>query len=186
MKSLSRAAVHRSQAVARAFDKLIAETTEDSFELLEAKYRALERQLLRSQVKTAFERQELRRRVAERVFTEAFASDCLWPVFSRALRRVQRLGYSNVERRYHVAVLYALWCSRHPEHNPRGALRLLDETERALLRLPRSTRRRHMIRRPGPPRPQRPLRESEGVRNSPFSQGGAIHRDDNRAKYRVP
>lgn len=138
VKTQSQSSVLRSREVARAFDQLIAETEDEPFEVAESKYRALQRRLLRSHVKTAFERQELRRRIAERVFTEAFTSECPWSVFKRTLRRIRRLGYSNVERRYHVAVLYALWCARHPEHDRREALRLLDETERALVRLPRS------------------------------------------------
>ncbi|WNG59745.1 hypothetical protein F0U59_37280 [Archangium gephyra] len=125
--------------VARAFDQLIATTQEDSFEVLEARYKALERNLLHSVVKTDFERKELRRRIAERLFTEAFGHDCPWPIFGRTLRRIQRLGYSNVERRYHVACLYAMWCESHPEHDPREARSLLDDTERHLLRLPRSS-----------------------------------------------
>lgn len=128
--------------VARAFDQLIAATNDDSFEVLEGKYKELERHLLRSVIETAFERKELQRRIAERLFTEAFTHDCPWPVFGRALRRIQRLGYSNVERRYHVACLYAMWCARHREHDPHQARRLLDETERHLLRLPRSSRLR--------------------------------------------
>lgn len=142
MKRLSKAAERRSREVARAFDQLIVAARDDSFEILEARYKALERQLLRSVVKTDFERKELRRRIAERLFTEAFGHDCPWPVFGRALRRIQRLGYSNVERRYHVACLYAMWCERHPEHDPREARRLLDNTERHLLRLPLSSRLR--------------------------------------------
>jgi hypothetical protein len=128
--------------VARAFDQLIATTSDDSFEVLECKYKALERHLLRSVIETAFERKELKRRIAERLFTEAFTHDLPWPVFGRTLRRIQRLGYSNVERRYHVACLYAMWCACHREHDPRQARRLLDETERHLLRLPRSSRLR--------------------------------------------
>jgi hypothetical protein len=139
---LSKAAEHRSREVARAFDQLIVATRDDSFQLLETRYKALERQLLRSVVKTDFERKELRRRIAERLFTEAFGHDCPWPVFGRTLRRIQRLGYSNVERRYHVACLYAMWCERHPEQDPREARRLLDNTEQHLLRLPRSSRLR--------------------------------------------
>ena len=142
MNRLSKAAERRSREVARAFDQLIAATRDDSFEVLEARYKALERQLLRSVVKTDFERKELRRRIAERLFTEAFGHDCPWPVFGRTLRRIQRLGYSNVERRYHVACLYAMWCERNPEHDSREARRLLDNTERHLLRLPRSSRLR--------------------------------------------
>jgi hypothetical protein len=135
----SKASERRSREVARAFDQLIVATQEDSFEELEARYKALERHLLKSVVKTDFERKELRRRVAERLFTEAFLHGCAWPVFGRALRRIQRLGYSNVERRYHVACLHAMWCEKHPEHDPRDARRLLDDTERHLLRLPRSS-----------------------------------------------
>ncbi|WP_375766752.1 hypothetical protein NR798_34410 [Archangium gephyra] len=117
-------------------------TQDDSFEELEARYKALERHLLKSVVKTDFERKELRRRVAERLFTEAFGHGCDWPVFGRTLRRIQRLGYSNVERRYHVACLYAMWCEQHPEHDAHEARRLLDDTKRHLLRLPRSSRLR--------------------------------------------
>jgi hypothetical protein len=98
-------------------------------------------------VKSAFERRELRRRIAERLFTEAFSHDCPWPVFRRTLRRIQRLGYSNVERRYHVASLYAMWRGRHPEHDPHEARWLLDETERCLLRLSRSSRLRQELLR---------------------------------------
>ncbi|MFY0529858.1 hypothetical protein ACN28I_44065 [Archangium gephyra] len=142
MKRLSKTAERRSRDVARAFDQLIVAARDDAFEVLEARYKALERQLLRSVVKTDFERKELRRRIAERLFTEAFGHDCPWPVFGRTLRRIQRLGYSNVERRYHVACIYAMWCERHPEHDPREARRLLDNTEQHLLRLPRSSRLR--------------------------------------------
>jgi hypothetical protein len=117
----SKASERCSREVSRAFDQLIVATQDDSFEELEARYKALERNLLKSVVKTDFERKELRRRVAERLFTEAFGHDSPWPVFGRALRRIQRLGYSNVERRYHVACLYAMWCERHPEHDPRDA-----------------------------------------------------------------
>jgi hypothetical protein len=144
MKS-SKDSERRSREVARAFEQLIVETGDDSFEVLESKYRALERHLLHSVVKTAVERKELRRRIAERLFTEAFGHDCPWPILGRTLRRIQRLGYSNVERRYHVACLYAMWCARHPEQDSRQARRLLDETERHLLRLPRSHSSRQQL-----------------------------------------
>lgn len=137
--SISRASEQRFEQVARAITQLLVTTFEESLAEQEAAFRALERHLLRSVVRTQFERQEVRRRIAERIYTEAFGHDCPWPVFKRALRRIQRLGYSNVERRYHIACLYALWCHRHPEHDSREARRLLDETERSLLRLPRSS-----------------------------------------------
>ncbi len=122
--------------VARALDQTLVASFNDSFEELESRFKTLERYLLRSVVRTAFERQEVQRRIAEAIFTEAYGHDCSWPVFGRTLRRIHRLGYSNVERRYHVACLYARWCQRHPQHDDREARRMLDETERSIRRLP--------------------------------------------------
>ncbi|MGZ3461371.1 MAG: hypothetical protein ACXU86_23010 [Archangium sp.] len=117
-------------------------TFEDSFEELEPKFKALERHLLRSVVKTDFERREVRRRIAETLFTEAFGRNCPWPTFGCTLRRIHRLGYSHTERRYHVACLYAQWCRGHPEHDDREARRMLDEAEQRIRCLPRDHWRR--------------------------------------------
>ncbi len=106
---VSASAERRFQEVARAIDQLLASSFKDSFAELESSFKALERHLLRTVVKTASERREVQRRIAETLFTEAFARGCPWPVFGRAFRRIQRLGYSHVERRYHVASLYAQW-----------------------------------------------------------------------------
>lgn len=138
----------RSRAVARAMEQLLVTTFDDSFEVLEPKFLALERHLLRSVVKTEFERREVRRRIAEALFTEAFGRNCPWSAFGRTLRRIQRLGYSDVERRYHVACLYAQWCREHPEHDAREARDLLNEAERRIRRLPRgNTRREELLTR---------------------------------------
>lgn len=126
--------------VARAIDRLLASSFRDSFEALESKFKDLEQELLRSVVRTDFERREVRRRIAETLFTQAFAQSCPWPLFGRALRRIRRLGYSNIERRYHVASLYAQWCREHPEHDDREARRLLKEAERRIHHLPRGHR----------------------------------------------
>jgi hypothetical protein len=138
MVRLSQSSERRFVKVARAVDQLLVKTAGDSFEELEPRFKALELSLLRSVVKTAYERQEVRRRIAETLFTEAYGRNCPWPVFGRTLRRIQRLGYSNVERRYHVACLYAQWCRRHPQQDDHEARRMLDEAERSILRLPRT------------------------------------------------
>jgi hypothetical protein len=124
--------------VARAVDQLLASSFKGSFAELESRLKALERQLLRTVVKTAYERREVQRRIAETLFTEAFARGCPWPVFGRAFRRIQRLGYSHVERRYHVASLYAQWCFEHPAHSGKTE-QILDEAERSIRRLPRNS-----------------------------------------------
>ncbi len=128
--------------VARAMDRTLVASFDDSFEEMESRFKSLERYLLRSIAQTTYERQEVRRRIAEAIFTEAYGRDCPWPVFGPTLRRIQRLGYSNVERRYHVACLYAQWCGRHPRHDDHEARRMLDEVERSVLRLARSNRLR--------------------------------------------
>ncbi len=131
--------------VARAMEQLLVTTLEDSFEVLEPKFTALERHLLRSVAKTDVERREIRRRIAETLFTEAFGRNCPWPVFGRTLRRIQRLGYTDVERRYHVACLYVQWCGAHPEHDTREAHRLLDDAEWRIRRLPRGNQLREEL-----------------------------------------
>jgi hypothetical protein len=113
------------------------------FEDVEALMRGFERRMLEV-AGSRWERGELKRRVAETLFTEAFGRNEPWPVLGRLLRRIQRLGYSHVERRFHVAALYALWSREHPEH-ARRAHRLLEEAVRRARRLPRNHARRRQI-----------------------------------------
>lgn len=125
----------RSLAISRELGLLIVATTNDSFEQLEPKFKALQKRLIASAT-SDFERLEIRRRIAEELFNAAFGLNCPWAVFRQALRRIERLGYTDVERRYHIAALYALWSQAHPERAP-DARRMLDEAEQRLLRLPR-------------------------------------------------
>ncbi|WP_224248627.1 hypothetical protein [Hyalangium gracile] len=127
--------------MARALEQLLATTLDDSYEQLEPRFKKLEKQLLAAAA-SDFERTEIQRRIAERLFSEAFARNCPWPIFSRPLRRLQRLGYSNLERRYHVVTFYALWCGRQPDHDSREARRLLEDLEGRIRRLPRGGRLR--------------------------------------------
>lgn len=133
---------HRSREVALALERLLVTTLDDSYEVLAPKFKALERRLLAATTSN-LERRELRRRIAEQLFSEAFARNCPWPVFGATLRRIQRLGYSNLERRYHVVTFYALWCGRHPEHDAREVSLLMEDLERRIGRLPR----RRLLRR---------------------------------------
>jgi hypothetical protein len=139
---VSAASCRRFTETARAIDELLVSSFDSSYAKLEAKFRVLERKLLLQVVRTATERRELKRRIAETLFTEAFAREAPWPEVHRALRRIQRLGYSHVERRYHVASLYSQWCQEHPGHDASGARQLLAEAERSIQRLPRRSRTR--------------------------------------------
>ncbi|MFL5348150.1 MAG: hypothetical protein ACJ8AT_25435 [Hyalangium sp.] len=134
LKQLTRGQ-QRSLAISRELGQLIVATSNDSFAELEPKFMALQKRLVAT-VSSETERLEIRRRIAEELVNAAFGLDCPWPIFGRTLRRIQRLGYTDVERRYHIAALFLLWCQQHPEHAPK-ARRLLDEAEQRLLRLPR-------------------------------------------------
>ncbi len=147
MVKVSDSSERRFMEVARALERTLVDSFNDSFEELEPKFKALESRLLRSVVKTKYERQEVQRRIAETIFTEAYGRNCPWHVFGPTLRRIHRLGYSNVERRYHVACLYARWCQRHPQHDKREARRMLDETERSIRRLPHENSLRQWLLR---------------------------------------
>jgi hypothetical protein len=99
--------------------------------LLDAPYAQYERELLALQrrfltsCKSEWERRESRRRIAEELLMGAYLRDVPWEDFKRALRRIQRLGYTSVERRVHVAVLFARWAQLHPEHLPAARAGLL-------------------------------------------------------------
>jgi hypothetical protein len=68
-------------------------------------YKRLELQLLKDEALTANERLELQRRIAEDLLTAA--SEGPWRLFSPYLRRMERLGYSGLDRRLLACVLAA-------------------------------------------------------------------------------
>lgn len=113
---------------ARAIAELCVSLQDAPFEKYEREFLSLQRRLL-AQDKTDWERMETRRRIAEEILLGAWGPDSSWKDFGRALRRIQRLGYTNVERRVHVAILFARWAIFHPEHLP-AARRMLELAER--------------------------------------------------------
>jgi hypothetical protein len=113
-----------ADAIARLYVALV----DAPFGEYEKEFLALQRKLLAT-VKTPWEHLETRRRIAEEVLLGAFGCNAPWSDFGRALRRIRRLGYTDVERRVHVAILFARWAKFHPEHLP-AARRMLDLAER--------------------------------------------------------
>ena len=113
---------------ARAIAQLYVSLRDAPFEQYEREFLSLQRRLL-AQDKTDWERRETRRRIAEEIFLGAWGANSPWKDFGRSLRRIRRLGYTNVERRVHVAILFAQWAKFHPEHLP-AARRMLDLSER--------------------------------------------------------
>ncbi|WP_052519718.1 hypothetical protein [Archangium violaceum] len=118
----------RWMAGADAISQLYVALLDAPFEQYEREFLVLQRKLLAT-VKTPWEHLETRRRVAEEILLGAFGCNAPWPDFGRALRRIRRLGYTDVERRVHVAILFARWAKFHPEHLP-AARRMLELAER--------------------------------------------------------
>ncbi len=78
----------------------------------DAPYEELKRALLEvekrwlREAKTEVERQQTRRSIAEDLVSQAYSFDMPWEEFGQWLRRVQRLGFSNLALRVHIACLY--------------------------------------------------------------------------------
>ncbi len=118
---------------AKAISQLYVSLCDAQFEQYEREFLTLQRWLL-AKDETDWERLESRRRIAEEILLGAWGTNSPWEDFGRALRRIRRLGYTNVERRVHVAILFARWAKLHPEHLPE-ARRTLDIAERHFLAL---------------------------------------------------
>lgn len=101
----------------------------------------LERQWLH-EAKTEAERQQVRRGIAEDLVSQAYAFDMPWEEFGRWIRRVQRLGFSNLALRVHIACLYVQSLHHFPRQ-AQEAWEILDEAERRVLRI----RKKHFLRR---------------------------------------
>jgi hypothetical protein len=90
-------------------------------------YKRLEKQLLKEEARTATEQRELRRRIAEDLLTAA--SDGPWRLFSPYLRRMERLGYSGMDRRLLACVLAAM-ASKGSPAGRRKTAELITDIER--------------------------------------------------------
>ena len=118
----------------QAISQLYVSLMNAPFEQYEREFLELQRSLLVTSAKTVWEKKETRRRIAEEILMGAWGTNCSWEDFGRALRRIQRLGYTNAERRLHVAILFARWAQQHPAQL-NEARRMLDLAERHALAL---------------------------------------------------
>jgi hypothetical protein len=110
------------------------------FETIEREHLALQKQLLRS-ARSERERLQIKRLIAQDILNGADGAACSKDEFDRALRRVQRLGYADVQARVHVACLLTWAALRFPE-KASAALAMLEDAERRVRRL----RRSHLLR----------------------------------------
>ncbi len=91
---------------------------------------------------TEVERQQTRRNIAEDLVSQAYSFDMPWEEFGQWLRRVQRLGFSNLAMRVHIACLYVQSLHLFPRR-AREAWEMLEDAERRVLRL----RKEHFLRK---------------------------------------
>jgi hypothetical protein len=97
------------------------------------------------EAKAEAERQQIRRGIAEDLVTLAYSFNRPWVEFGKWLRRVQRLGFSNLALRVHIACVYVQALDLFPRQ-AREAWEMLEDTERRVLRLRRENplRKEHM------------------------------------------
>jgi hypothetical protein len=91
-------------------------------------YKQLEKRILK-EARTAFEKQEMRRRITEDLLMAAMAGP--WRGFSPYLRRIEQLGYSSMDCRLLVCA-WAAQASKGSVAGVRKAAALIADFERRL------------------------------------------------------
>ncbi len=134
----------RGRFIAQARDKAFLSLRDATFAEAERGYLALERQLLREAAATAWERLEVKRAIAKDILSFAHGTDVTWQQLARTLRRIERLGYSDLWTRVFVANLFVQMMPSFPDKAPQ-AFAMLEEAERRVLRV----RKGHPSRKDG-------------------------------------
>lgn len=111
-----------------------------SLEAIEREYLALQRRLLKG-ARSNQERLRIQRLIAKDILNGAYYNAETWGEFERALRRVERLGYEDVQDRLHAASLFVRATGRFPDKFSQ-AWAMLEEAERRVRRV----RRGHCLR----------------------------------------
>lgn len=143
MKQRNPGKKERWAAGAKARGELHLALSDASFLDFERAFLTHQRERLRTAA-SSVERLEVQRRTAEDILTGAFSRPCAWKDFKRALQRIERLGYTDIGRRVHVASLFAQSTGDFPQGTS-WARRLVDEAERRL----RLVRKSHPLRQEG-------------------------------------
>ncbi len=125
-RPLTKEAEARFMGWAQELDGLVLELGKAPLPEKVQAYRQFEKRILK-ETRTAFERQEMRRRITETLLREV--SEGPWKCFSPHLRRMERLGYSSMDCR----LLVCTWSARAAKGSPAGVRKtaaLIAEFER--------------------------------------------------------
>jgi hypothetical protein len=137
--------MEREVAHGRERGELIVKLKDQPFGVFEREMIALEKRLIPT-CPSKLEREELRRRIAEDIYFGAFARQCPWREFGRALQRLKRVGFGDVERRAFVAGHFVMWAMQY-RSRAEEAWAMLGDAERRTRSLPRNSLQRENISR---------------------------------------
>ncbi|ATB28397.1 hypothetical protein [Melittangium boletus] len=111
-----------------------------SFEAAEREYLGLQKDLLK-RARTEWERRHIKRLISQDILNEADYRARDWAEFSRALRRMRRLGYMDADAQLHAACL-TVWASLRFRDKEPLAWAMMEDAERRLRRIRRGHFRR--------------------------------------------
>lgn len=171
------------QQVAMDFDKLnvtLLQNDAASLEMGEREYLAFQKKLLR-QANDELESQHIRRLVAHSILRLAHSMARTWTEYRKALRRVQRLGYLNVDYQSRAANFTLLWTTDNDPTRAALGWAMVEDAERRLLRMRRGnpTRKQALtaianvkqrvlskeVASPSPPSPSNESSRRRGIRS---------------------
>ena len=110
----SRLDSRESKRIAKAIDRFVVLNFEASPAKFQKNLATLESSLT-VELRHASQRLELQRRCAELYLSHCIENNESWTLVRRALEKLEKLGYSNVERRSHFAVILANYSRNTPE-----------------------------------------------------------------------
>ncbi|QRO01446.1 hypothetical protein JRI60_21710 [Archangium violaceum] len=114
------------------------------FEMAEREYLALQKKLLDG-ARMEWERRHIKRLIAHDILNVAHPRAKRWEEFSRVLRRIERLGFIDLDNQVHTACLALLWVSSHDRDRAPMAWEMMEDAERRLRRI----RQGHFRRKEG-------------------------------------
>jgi hypothetical protein len=126
------------------FMSLGMRTEGGDFETAEREYLRLQKDLI-ARARTEWARDHIQRLIAQDILNVASIHARNWKQFSRVLRRIEGLGYSDLDARVHTACLTLSWMSSNDQARAPLAWAMLGEAERRLRRV----RKGHFLREEG-------------------------------------
>jgi hypothetical protein len=137
--------MEREALQGRARGELIVKLRDQPFAIFEREMLQLGKRLI-SMCPSKSEREEFQRRIAEDIYFGAINRQCSWREIGKALQRLRRIGFGDVERRVFAAGHFVMW-ARQNQGRVDKAWAMLRDAERRALSLPRSSPQRANISR---------------------------------------